>query len=142
LILSLTKISLAVAAVPEEFPTVATTTLALGIQDMRQHPAIAHWEGKHYIVVYEITPKKVIVCDPAIGQLSLTHAQFQAGWTGYALLLQPTALLKEALPRISFKALVTPSALMELDSKLTPRNFSICHALRLIKHQHLSVLSV
>ncbi len=59
-------------------------------------PAIAHWQGKHYIVVYEITPKKVIVCDPAIGQLSLTHAQFQAGWTGYALLLQATALLKEA----------------------------------------------
>ncbi|WP_414582143.1 peptidase domain-containing ABC transporter [Scytonema sp. PCC 10023] len=59
-------------------------------------PAIAHWEGKHYIVVYEITPKRVIVCDPAIGQLSLTHAQFNAKWTGYALLLQPTALLKEA----------------------------------------------
>ncbi|KAB8319185.1 ATP-binding cassette domain-containing protein [Tolypothrix campylonemoides VB511288] len=59
-------------------------------------PAIAHWEGKHYIVVYEITRNRVIVGDPAIAQLSLTHAQFQAGWTGYALLLQPTALLKEA----------------------------------------------
>ncbi|WP_026730926.1 peptidase domain-containing ABC transporter [Fischerella sp. PCC 9605] len=58
-------------------------------------PAIAHWEGKHYIVVYEITKKRVIVCDPAIGQRSLTHNQFKAGWTGYALLLQPTAGLKE-----------------------------------------------
>ncbi|BAZ71232.1 cyclic nucleotide-regulated ABC bacteriocin/lantibiotic exporter (plasmid) [Fischerella sp. NIES-4106] len=58
-------------------------------------PAIAHWEGKHYIVVYEINTKRVIVCDPAIGQLSLTHKEFQANWTGYALLLQSTALLKE-----------------------------------------------
>ncbi|QIR36477.1 ATP-binding cassette domain-containing protein [Tolypothrix sp. PCC 7910] len=58
-------------------------------------PAIAHWEGKHYIVVYEVTKKQVIVGDPAIGQRHLKIAEFKAGWTGYALLLQPTALLKE-----------------------------------------------
>ena len=58
-------------------------------------PAIAHWEGKHYIVVYEITKKRVIVGDPAIGQRHLTIKEFQAGWTGYALLLQPTASLKK-----------------------------------------------
>ena len=57
-------------------------------------PAIVHWEGKHFIVVYEITPKRVIVCDPALGQRSLTKAEFIAGWSGYALLLQPTALLE------------------------------------------------
>lgn len=59
-------------------------------------PAIAHWENKHYIVVYEITKKHVIVCDPAIGQRKLTLADFKAGWTGYALLLQPTSQLQEA----------------------------------------------
>ena len=59
-------------------------------------PAIAHWEGKHYIVVYEITKKRVIVGDPAIGQRSLTKAEFLAGWSGYALLLQPTVELKDA----------------------------------------------
>lgn len=57
-------------------------------------PAICHWEGKHYIVVYAITSKTVIVADPAIGQRTFSHAQFKQGWTGYALLLQPTSLLK------------------------------------------------
>lgn len=59
-------------------------------------PAIAHWEGKHYVVVYEATRKHFVVADPAIGQRTLSHADFKAGWTGYTLLLQPTALLKEA----------------------------------------------
>ncbi|MBW4509366.1 MAG: peptidase domain-containing ABC transporter [Scytonematopsis contorta HA4267-MV1] len=58
-------------------------------------PAIVHWEGNHYIVVYEITKKRVIVGDPAIGQRNLTTAQFEKGWTGYALLLEPTAELKK-----------------------------------------------
>ncbi|MEH2106516.1 peptidase domain-containing ABC transporter [Nostoc sp.] len=58
-------------------------------------PAIAHWEGKHYVVVYEVNKKRVIVGDPAIGQRTLTPSEFQAGWTGYALLLQPTDLLRE-----------------------------------------------
>ncbi|MUG93673.1 ATP-binding cassette domain-containing protein [Scytonema sp. UIC 10036] len=59
-------------------------------------PAIAHWEGNHFIVVYEITKKQVIVGDPALGLRKFTRKEFTAGWTGYALLLQPTSLLKEA----------------------------------------------
>jgi ATP-binding cassette, subfamily B, bacterial HlyB/CyaB len=58
-------------------------------------PAIVHWEGKHYIVVYQVTRQNVIVADPAIGQLTLTHNEFKKGWTGYALLLQPTTFLKD-----------------------------------------------
>ncbi|NJL63511.1 MAG: ATP-binding cassette domain-containing protein [Methylacidiphilales bacterium] len=59
-------------------------------------PAIAHWEGKHYIVVYEVSKKQVIVGDPAIGQRNLSISEFKAGWNGYALLLQPTNLLQDA----------------------------------------------
>jgi ATP-binding cassette, subfamily B, bacterial HlyB/CyaB len=62
----------------------------------QQLPAIAHWEGNHYIVVYEIKGDRVVVGDPALGQRTLTAREFQAGWTEYALLLQPTALLTEA----------------------------------------------
>ncbi|MBW4683980.1 MAG: peptidase domain-containing ABC transporter [Komarekiella atlantica HA4396-MV6] len=59
-------------------------------------PAIAHWEGKHFIVVYEITKKQVIVGDPGIGQRTLTIKEFKAGWSDYALLLQPTMQLRDA----------------------------------------------
>jgi HlyB family type I secretion system ABC transporter len=59
-------------------------------------PAIAHWEGNHYIVVYAITRRSVTVCDPAFGRRKLSRAQFQQGWTGYTLLLQPTQAFKHA----------------------------------------------
>ena len=82
-------------------------------------PAIVHWEGKHYIVVYKITSKYVIVADPAIGQRTLTHAEFKADWTGYTLLLQPTAMLKEtketSTPFWQFFELIKPHSLVMLE---------------------------
>lgn len=86
---------------------------------LQKLPAIAHWEEKHYIVVYEITRKQVIVADPAIGQRTLSHAEFKANWTGYALLLQPTALLKDAkettTPFWQFFELMKPHELVMLE---------------------------
>ena len=79
-------------------------------------PAIAHWEGKHYIVVYHITKKEVIIADPALGQLTLTAREFQEKWTGYALLLQPTALFRNAQETVTpfwqFFELVKPYGLI------------------------------
>ncbi|MGE5658241.1 MAG: peptidase domain-containing ABC transporter [Actinomycetota bacterium] len=86
-------------------------------------PAIVHWEGKHYIVVYEISKKQVIVGDPASGQCTLTPAEFKAKWTGYALLLQPTALLKEtqeaSTPFWQFFELVKPHWVVLLEVFIT-----------------------
>jgi HlyB family type I secretion system ABC transporter len=59
-------------------------------------PVIAHWKGNHYVVVYEITSKQVIVGDPAIGQRRLTPIEFSKDWTGYCLLLEPTLALTQA----------------------------------------------
>lgn len=53
-------------------------------------PAIAHWEGKHFIVVWEIDRKQIIIGDPAIGQLTLKREDFVTKWTGFILLLEPT----------------------------------------------------
>ncbi|MDJ0796768.1 MAG: peptidase domain-containing ABC transporter [Calothrix sp. MO_167.B12] len=98
-------------------------------------PAIAHWEGNHFIVVYEISRNKVIVGDPALGQRKLTRQEFAEGWTGYALLLQPTSLLKdtqeESVGLWKFFELVKPhykvlleiflaSVLMQLFGLVTP----------------------
>jgi HlyB family type I secretion system ABC transporter len=58
-------------------------------------PAIVHWEGKHYVVVYEIKRDGVVIADPAVGCRKVSLSEFQDKWTGYTLLLQPTALLQK-----------------------------------------------
>ncbi|MBE8988315.1 peptidase domain-containing ABC transporter [Nostoc sp. LEGE 12450] len=99
----------------------STRPVKAGLQQLAKQklPAIVHWEGRHYIVVYEITAKHVIVGDPAIGQLSLSHAEFKANWTGYTLLLQPTAMLKDtketSTPFWQFFELMKPHSLVMLE---------------------------
>jgi ATP-binding cassette subfamily B protein len=51
---------------------------------------IAHWEGNHYIVVYQVEAKRVLIADPAIGRKWIPRQEFLSKWTGYALLLDPT----------------------------------------------------
>ncbi|WP_339383380.1 peptidase domain-containing ABC transporter [Oculatella sp. LEGE 06141] len=86
-------------------------------------PAIVHWEGKHYIVVFEVSHDRVIVGDPAIGQRSLSYRDFKAGWNGYTLLLQPTALLKQAeeasRPFWQFFELIKPHRLVLFEVFIT-----------------------
>jgi ATP-binding cassette, subfamily C, bacteriocin exporter len=57
-------------------------------------PAIAHVIVKkvlhHFVVIYKITPKYVIVMDPAGGiEGRLTHNEFKEEWTGVLILLAP-----------------------------------------------------
>lgn len=59
----------------------------------RHSPWIAHWEGNHYIVVYRCQGDRVLIADPAVGKKKLSRKDFLVGWTGYALLLEPTAQL-------------------------------------------------
>ena len=59
-------------------------------------PAIVHWAGNHYIVVYRVTRNKVLVADPKIGRRTLTYEEFNREWNGYTLLLTPTAKFKSA----------------------------------------------
>ncbi len=71
---------------------VKATLEGLGKQPL---PAIAHWEGKHFVVIWKITPKQVIIGDPAIGQLTLSRAEFTSKWTGFTLLLQPNQKFRD-----------------------------------------------
>lgn len=60
-----------------------------------QLPAIAHWEGFHYIVLYEVTADRVVLADPAIGLRKMSREEFEKAWTGYLLLLIATPKLDE-----------------------------------------------
>lgn len=62
-------------------------------------PAIVHWRGHHFVVIYKITRTKVIVGDPAIGILRYSYEEFMDGWTngeggaGIVLQVEPTPQL-------------------------------------------------
>ena len=67
-------------------------------------PAILHWEGNHFVVLYQITNKEVKIADPGVGIRTLSRAEFEKGWTNMALLLEYTDLVAENEPsQSSFK---------------------------------------
>jgi ABC-type bacteriocin/lantibiotic exporter with double-glycine peptidase domain len=53
-------------------------------------PAIIHWKGYHWIVLYGKKGKKYIVADPGVGIRYLTRRELTVGWgNGVMLLLSP-----------------------------------------------------
>ena len=53
-------------------------------------PAIIHWKGYHWVVLYGKKGKKYVIADPAVGIRYLTHRELTTGWTsGIMLLLMP-----------------------------------------------------
>lgn len=52
-------------------------------------PAIAHWDGNHWVVVYDVGPRHVRLADPATGLRRLSRQDFDAKWTGYTALFEP-----------------------------------------------------
>jgi ABC-type bacteriocin/lantibiotic exporter with double-glycine peptidase domain len=59
-------------------------------------PAIVHWEGNHWVVLYQVDDEHVRIGDPAVGIRRLGREAFDRAWTGYAALLRPTPALAEA----------------------------------------------
>ncbi|CCH51155.1 ATP-binding cassette, subfamily B, bacterial [Fibrisoma limi BUZ 3] len=53
-------------------------------------PCIAHYEGQHFVVVYEATDTHVRVADPAFGKTRYTREEFCNKWSGIVLELKPT----------------------------------------------------
>jgi ATP-binding cassette, subfamily B, bacterial HlyB/CyaB len=60
----------------------------------QKSPWIAHWQGEHYIVVYQVKAKKVLIADPATGKRWIKKSAFLEGWTNFALLLEPGQQLR------------------------------------------------
>jgi subfamily B ATP-binding cassette protein HlyB/CyaB len=57
-------------------------------------PFIAHWDGNHYIVVYEAGEHGLITADPALGYIdTVSYDTFNRHWTGFVIELQPAGPL-------------------------------------------------
>ena len=53
-------------------------------------PAIIHWKGYHYVVLYGQKGKKYIIADPGVGIRYITREELAQNWAGLTtLLLQP-----------------------------------------------------
>jgi ABC-type bacteriocin/lantibiotic exporter with double-glycine peptidase domain/CRP-like cAMP-binding protein len=59
-------------------------------------PAIVHYGGNHWIVLYALEESHVRVADPALGLRRLPREELIEKWTGFAALPSPTERLGEA----------------------------------------------
>ena len=59
-------------------------------------PAIAHWEGNHWVVVYDVVDNHVRIADPALGLRRLPRADFERRWSGYTALFDYTEAFARA----------------------------------------------
>ncbi|MBU2864176.1 peptidase domain-containing ABC transporter [Reinekea forsetii] len=71
----------------------AGRALQLDLADLSklQLPCILHWDMNHFVVLKAVGKNKVTVLDPAIGEVTYSHTEFSAHFTGIALELTPTA---------------------------------------------------
>lgn len=72
-------------------------------------PAIVHWEFDHFLVVERWSRKYVDVVDPARGRYRLARDEFDAGFTGVVIILEPGAGFDRRAairPRSSFRTYV------------------------------------
>jgi len=59
-------------------------------------PAIVHWEGNHWVVLYDVGEREVRVADPGVGLRRFTREEFEARWSGYAALFDYTEAFASA----------------------------------------------
>jgi ABC-type bacteriocin/lantibiotic exporter with double-glycine peptidase domain/CRP-like cAMP-binding protein len=70
-------------------------------------PAIVHYKGNHWIVLYGVAEHEVYVADPAIALRALPRDEFLADWTGFAGITKRTDALDAApVDKVSIKWLL------------------------------------
>jgi ATP-binding cassette subfamily B protein/ATP-binding cassette subfamily C protein len=52
-------------------------------------PAIIHWKGNHWVVLYGKRNKHYVIADPALGIRQIDKKELMASWNGIMLLLEP-----------------------------------------------------
>lgn len=52
-------------------------------------PAVIHWQGYHYVVLYGKRQRKYVIADPSVGIRYISRAELLEGWSkGITLLLE------------------------------------------------------
>ena len=64
--------------------------------DDLQLPAIVHWDGNHWVVLYAVDAEHVRIADPARGLRRYTRAEFTEKWSGWCATFRPTPALDDA----------------------------------------------
>lgn len=59
-------------------------------------PAIVHWDGNHWLVLFDVSHTHVRVADPALGIRRLTIGELLEKWTGYTALFDYTEAFARA----------------------------------------------
>jgi ATP-binding cassette subfamily B protein len=59
-------------------------------------PAILHWEGNHWVVLYAVEGDRVRIADPARGLRRITDAEVQEKWSGWCATFSATPRLADA----------------------------------------------
>lgn len=72
-------------------------------------PCVVHWQMNHFVVLKKVQKHKVIIIDPARGEITLTYAEFSSSFTGIALELSPN---KQFVAKPKVKSGFTLSAIM------------------------------
>jgi ATP-binding cassette subfamily B protein/ATP-binding cassette subfamily C protein len=54
-----------------------------------QLPAIIHWRGYHWVILYGKKGKNYVIADPAVGIRYIKREELLAAWNGVMLLLEP-----------------------------------------------------
>jgi ATP-binding cassette subfamily B protein len=58
-------------------------------------PAILHWRGNHWVVLYDVDERQARLADPAEGLSNVSLAELDEKWSGYAALFDYTEALDE-----------------------------------------------
>jgi ABC-type bacteriocin/lantibiotic exporter with double-glycine peptidase domain len=61
-------------------------------------PAVVHWEFNHFVVVERWSKRHVDLVDPAVGRRRLTHDEFEEGFTGITMMLEPGLQFEQKAP--------------------------------------------
>lgn len=76
--------------------------------DRMPMPAIAHWEGRHWLMIDRVSASHVRVADPAKGVIQLSREEFESNWSGYTALFDYTEAFDHAPEAESSVAWIAP----------------------------------